>query len=96
MFGNAQWFRPKAIGFGLVPVRWQGWAYMAAWGSTIGLPFWLLVARHQSLEALIWLTLAIGTLSHDVWQMWTALRRPEKARPMATGDEVRLSCRAQG
>jgi hypothetical protein len=75
MFGNPNWFRPKAVGFGIVPTKWQGWAYSVAWGGTIGLPFWLLMARYQSLEALVWLTLATGSLAFDVWQMWTVLRR---------------------
>ena len=24
MFGKPQWFRPKAFGWGLVPITWQG------------------------------------------------------------------------
>jgi hypothetical protein len=94
MFGNPQWFRLKAIGFGLIPVQWQGWAYAAGWVGSIGLPFWLLVTRHQSLEALLWLTLAICALAHDVWKMWMVLRRPgREGRPVDTRG-VRLSCRA--
>jgi len=94
MFGNPQWFRPKAMGFGLVPVRWQGWAYSAAWVGTIGMPFWLLTARHQSLEAMMWLALAAGALAHDVWKIWAAARGTQPARQPATGRGVRLSCRA--
>jgi hypothetical protein len=94
MFGNPQWFRLKAISFGLIPIRWQGWAYSAAWGSTIALPFWLLTARHQSLEAILWLTLASGALGHDVWKMWRALRQPQQANRPGEARDVRLSCRA--
>ena len=94
MLGNPQWFRPKAIGFGLVPVRWQGWVYTAAWIGTIGLPFWLLNARHQSLEALAWLTLATGTLAHDVWKIWSEVRKPPQARQSANARGILLSCRA--
>ncbi len=78
MFGNPQWFRPKTIGFGLVPRSWQGWAYSAAWGSTISLPFWLLVDRHQSIEALLWLALSIGAMAYDVWQILTSISRSKK------------------
>jgi len=94
MFGNPQWFRLKAIGLGLVPIRWQGWAYSAAWGSTIVLPFWLLVTRHQSLEALLWLTLAIGALGHDIWKMWRVLRQPQDVSRRGESRGVRLSSRA--
>jgi hypothetical protein len=94
MFGNPQWFRLKAIGLGLIPIRWQGWAYSAAWGSAIALPFWLLVTRHQSLEALLWLTLAIGALGHDVWKMWRALRQPQDVNRRGETRGVPLSRRA--
>ena len=93
MFGNPQWFRAKAIGFGLIPIRCQGWAYSAAWVAAIGMPYWLLTARHQSLEALAWLTLATGTLAHDVWKIRVALRQPQQARPAGDLRGVRLSCR---
>ena len=33
MFGSPDWFRPKTIGWGLTPVRWQGWAYALTWVS---------------------------------------------------------------
>lgn len=77
MFGNPQWFRPKVVGFGLVPTSWQGWAYSAGWGGTIGLPFLLMLGRHQSLEALLWLVLSIGAMAFDVWQIFRIIRRPK-------------------
>jgi len=88
MFGNPQWFRSKAIGFGLVPKSWQGWAYSVAWGSTISLPFLLLVGRHQSLEALLWLALSIAAMAHDVWQILTSINRSKQP--------VQPTCRATG
>ena len=93
MFGNPQWFRAKAFGFGLVPVRWEGWAYATSWIAAIGMPFWLLTTRHQSLEALAWVTLASITLAHDVWKMWIAIRRPQQANQRVDMRGVRLSCR---
>jgi hypothetical protein len=66
MFGKAEWFRPKATGFGLHPVTWRGWLYALAWGAVIGTPFIGLMARHQGPEAVVWLLAALGMLSWDV------------------------------
>jgi hypothetical protein len=88
MFGNQQWFRPKTIGFGLVPTSWQGWAYSVAWGGTISLPFLLLVGRHQSLEALLWLAISIGAMAHDVWQILKSIKHSKQ--------RVQLKCREAG
>lgn len=74
MLGNPLWFRPKAMGFGLVPTSWQGWAYSAGWGGTIGLPFLLMLGRHQSVEAMLWLVLSIGAMGYDVWKIVMAIR----------------------
>jgi hypothetical protein len=76
MFGKPQWFRPKAIGWGLIPVSWQGWAYTAVWVAAIGLPFLLLLGRHQPLEAMAWMGLSVGTLVCDVWQILRSIRGP--------------------
>ena len=40
------------------------------------MPFMLLLARHQPLEAAAWLALAISTLTYDVWQIMRAIREP--------------------
>ena len=79
MFGTPQWFRPKAIGWGLVPIRWQGWAYTAGWLGAIGLPFLALIGRHQPLEATTWLGLSLGALVYDVWHILRAFRSPVAA-----------------
>ena len=79
MFGKPQWFRPKTLGWGLVPVRWQGWGYTALWAAAIGLPFMLLVGRHQALEATAWLGLSVSALTYDVWQILRAIRLPQSA-----------------
>jgi hypothetical protein len=31
------WFRPKRFGLGAVPVTWQGWAAIFAFGALVGL-----------------------------------------------------------
>jgi len=77
MFGKPQWFRAKTFGWGLVPVAWQGWVYTAGWMMAIGVPFLLLLGRHQALEALAWLGLAVGGLTCDVWQILREIRRPQ-------------------
>ena len=50
MFGKPQWFRPKAIGWGLTPISWQGWAYTALWSAAIAGPFLLLLVSGKPIE----------------------------------------------
>ena len=85
MFGNPQWFRPKTLGFGLIPVRWQGWAYTAAWSSAISLPFLVLVGRHQVFEALVWAGLSLGALIYDVWHILRAFHPQKSSSSPAAG-----------
>jgi hypothetical protein len=87
MFGSPQWFRPKQIGWGLVPVTWQGWAYTAGWLGTIVLPFLLLVERHQPLEATAWMGLALGALVYDVWKILRASQSPGGAAGRASASK---------
>ena len=89
MFGKPQWFRAKKIGWGLVPIRWQGWIYAVCWSAGIALPFLLLLARHQPLEATAWLALAVSGLTYDVWQILRLIRRPLAPRPTYAGVSVR-------
>jgi hypothetical protein len=84
MFGKPQWFRPKTLGWGLVPIAWQGWIYTAGWGTAIGLPFLLLIGRHQPMEAMAWMGLSISALTYDVWQILRAIRSP-RGKTAATG-----------
>ena len=77
MFGKPQWFRPKTFGWGLVPIAWQGWIYTAGWAAAIGLPFLLLIGRHQALEAMAWMGLSVGAMTCDVWQILRAIRGPQ-------------------
>lgn len=66
MFGSPDWFRPKTIGYGLTPVRWQGWAYTFAWIGVISAPFLLLLVRGQVAESMAWLAITMGALVYDV------------------------------
>jgi len=85
VLGKPHWFRAKTIGWGLVPIRWQGWAYAASWVAAIALPFLLFVVRHQAPEAMAWLTLSVGGLTYDVWQLVRAIRAPLAKRATNAG-----------
>jgi hypothetical protein len=74
VFGKPHWFRAKAFGWGLIPIRWQGWAYTGAWASAIALPFLLLLARRQPLEALSWIAILVAGLGYDVWLILRSLK----------------------
>lgn len=74
MFGKPQWFRPKVIGWGLTPASWQGWGYTGLWASAIAVPFVILLARHQPIEAMTWMTLGLGALVYDVRQILRAMK----------------------
>jgi hypothetical protein len=88
MFGKPQWFRPKTFGWGLVPVAWQGWLYTGGWLVAIGFPFFVLLGRHQALEAMAWLGVATGALAYDVGQILGALRGPRgNAATSPPGDD---------
>jgi len=80
MFGKPRWFRPKAIGWGVVPITWQGWGYSAGWTAAILSPFMLLVSREQPLEALAWLGIGIGALAWDVRQIRSGMGLPPSRR----------------
>jgi hypothetical protein len=81
MFGKPQWFRPKSVGWGLVPITWQGWVYTTAWGGIAVLPFLLLLERHQATEAMTWMAFSLGALVYDVWHIRGAFRG---SKPTAT------------
>ena len=69
MFGNPSWFRAKRVGWGLVPVSWQGWVYTVVWSGALVLPFLILLSIARVPEALIWLTASIAALCWDVAQV---------------------------
>jgi hypothetical protein len=74
MFGKPHWFRPKRYGWGLKPIAWQGWAYALVWTLVLALPFLLLLARQQPVEAALWLALSLAALGYDVGQILRAIR----------------------
>ncbi|QDU30107.1 hypothetical protein ETAA8_52260 [Anatilimnocola aggregata] len=90
MFGSPDWFKPKTIGWGLTPVRWQGWAYTLAWISVIAAPFVLLLMRDQTMESFAWLAVTMGALFYDVRDI---LRQKKVG---AAGSETMLTATAIG
>ena len=78
MFGNPQWFKPKTIGWGLVPITWQGWLYSVGWGGTAVVPFLLLVGRHQPFEAMAWMLFIVVAFVCDVRHILGAIHTSKK------------------
>lgn len=74
MFGKPEWFRPKKIGWGLVPITWQGWVYTAIWSGVIVAPFLLLLMVERRPEAVGWMVASIGGLTWDVAKILKAMR----------------------
>ena len=75
MFGNPDWFREKQIGWGIVPIAWQGWRYVALWTLVMACPFAALLAFQLAPESLIWLALSMSALLLDVRQILKSKRR---------------------
>ena len=84
MFGKPQWFRPKARGWGLSPVAWQGRVYTGCWAAVLAVPFVILLSRGQMIEALAWLALSSGALFYDVREILRLIRSPASASPQTT------------
>jgi hypothetical protein len=84
MFGKPQWFRAKAIGWGLTPTSLQGWIYTGLWAAAIAGPFIMLLGRHQPIEAMAWMGLGIGALVYDVRQILLAMNPPKAAAVAST------------
>jgi hypothetical protein len=75
MFGNPDWFRPKTVGWGLTPIRWQGWAYALAWMGIIGFPFVLMLWWALVPQAFVWLAVMFGGLIYDVRDIRRQMQR---------------------
>jgi hypothetical protein len=44
----ANWFKPKAYGYGATPVTWQGWAIVAGFIAAVLLLAWWLIGFDRS------------------------------------------------
>ena len=86
MFGKPEWFRDKKVGWGLVPIRWQGWVYTALWCLILAGPFLLLIARENIVGGLVWVAAMLLALVWDVRQIKRARQVPSAAR--AKNDSV--------
>lgn len=69
MFAQPNWFRTKSFAHGVTPASWRGWLYVVGAAAAAFLPAMLLVGRHQTFEALVWLTAAAGFVGYDLWQV---------------------------
>jgi len=56
------WFRPKRFGFGAVPVTWQGWAAVFAFGALAGL-----LVNFASHRDRMWFVLLVPLIAAFVW-----------------------------
>lgn len=75
MFGNPDWFRPKTVGWGLTPIRWQGWAYALTWMGIIGLPFTLMLVWGLVPQSFVWVAVMAGGLLYDVRDIRKQMQR---------------------
>jgi hypothetical protein len=99
MFGKPDWFKAKAIGWGLTPTSWQGWLYTGAWAGAITVPFVMLMSRGLVPEGLVWLGVSVGGLVWDVRNILHAMHPPATAKEDVLyigdepGDSTRLATR---
>lgn len=69
VFGKPEWFRPKSIGWGLTPVKWQGRIFAAGWSAAILFPFIYLISHSLLPEAFAWVVLSLAALIREVTQI---------------------------
>ena len=86
MFGKPDWFKKKRFGWGITPIRWQGWVYTATWIGVLIIPFLLLIGQHLMVESLLWLIAAMGTFVWDVRQILSAMRSVAKDDVLYIGE----------
>jgi hypothetical protein len=56
------WFRPKLLGYGAVPVTWQGWV------ATLAVVLLVVpIARFAVSDNMVWLALAIPLVGGFTW-----------------------------
>ncbi len=76
MFGKPQWFKPKTWGWGVHPVTWQGWAWVAGWLGVMLVPYVSFLSNHMFVEGFIWLGAMLTVMIGDVWQILRGMRPP--------------------
>lgn len=59
------WFRPKMLGFGAVPVTWQGWLATAIFVAAAAL-----VANAAEHRSQIWLVLLVPLILGFIYLTW--------------------------
>ena len=92
MFGKPQWFREKNLGWGLVPITWQGWVYSTVWGSVIVGPTIALVAANKgAVETLIWVGVSTAALVWDVRKLRQELKGPVESDVLVIDEDTDIS-----
>ncbi len=77
MFGKPQWFKPKALGWRVHPVTWQGWAWGGTWLAVMIVPFTAFMSQDDMfVEAFIWIGASVSVMMLDVWQILRAMNPP--------------------
>lgn len=84
VFGKPEWFRPKSIGWGLTPVKWQGWIFAASWLAAILFPFIYLISHSLLPEAFTWVALSLAALIREVAQILNQTAGQRQKQPDST------------
>lgn len=86
MFGKPAWFIPKAFGWGIHPVTWQGWVWLAGWLAVMLLPYAVFLSDKPTrwTEGFIWLTAMAAVMIFDVWQILAAMKPLSGNSPTST------------
>lgn len=85
MFGKKNWFVAKAFGWGLTPVTWQGWTWLATYFLVMLPPYALFFAQHRYWAAFIWLSFVAAVMLYDVWTILQFIKAPNLAKPRGSG-----------
>jgi hypothetical protein len=77
MFGKAEWFKKGRLSWGMIPVCWQGWLYLATWLAVVLLPFFFLRRNLLMVESLIWMGASLAAAGLDARAVLRTLQRVE-------------------
>jgi hypothetical protein len=84
MFGKPEWFVPNKFGWGLTPVTWQGWAYVASWAAASAVGFFVLLAMRENgwVEGILWIGAMIAFAFYDVKMILRAIKRKDEDKDL--------------
>lgn len=87
MFGKQEWFRTTNSGKLILPVAYQGWCYLAVWGTVILAPFVLFLFLNRIPESIIWVVLASLFSWLDIQKIRHKLNEPDERDLFYIGQE---------